>query len=240
MSTMVGERLQQPQNVDAYAQGLSIQDLPDRGTGSPVPSDDRMLQARLQPVPGPKKLERERSNPRRLTAFDQIKELTALKCDAEFLREAPHHPLVQSVMDLHKGFKNFFEGRAAFPKFRKKGENASFRYPDAKQIKIEADRISLPKAGWTAMVMHRPIQGAVKNVTVSETAVTAEARLFRAESIHRIFNISRDGRSRLRGFGVQGLGSQRFLQRFSSLVSEIEWRGATDWRLRIVVKPQLK
>jgi hypothetical protein len=27
-----------------------------------------------------------RSDPRRLTAFDQIKELTALKCDAEFFR----------------------------------------------------------------------------------------------------------------------------------------------------------
>ena len=63
-----------------------------------------------------------RSDPRRLTAFDQIKELTALKCDAEFLREIPHHPLVQSVMDLHKAFKNFFEGRAGFPKFRRKGE----------------------------------------------------------------------------------------------------------------------
>src|SRR5712664_4130096 len=61
-----------------------------------------------------KKLERGRSDPRRLTAFDQIKELTALKCDAEFLREILHHPLVQSVMDLHKAFKNFFEGPAGF------------------------------------------------------------------------------------------------------------------------------
>jgi len=52
---MVGERLQQPQNIDAYAQSLSVQDLADRGTGSPVPSDDRMLQARLQPLPGPEK-----------------------------------------------------------------------------------------------------------------------------------------------------------------------------------------
>jgi putative transposase len=96
-----------------------------------------------------KKLERERSDPRSLTAFDQIKELTALKCDAEFLRDVPHHPFVQSVMDLHKAFKNFFEGRAGFPKFRKKGENDSFRYPDPKQVKIEAERIFLPKAGWS-------------------------------------------------------------------------------------------
>jgi putative transposase len=117
-----------------------------------------------------RKLERERSHPRKLTQFDQIKELTALKYDAEFLREVPHHPLVQSIMDLHKAFKNFFEGRAGFPKFRRKGENDSFRYPDAKQFKIEESRIFLPKAGWTEMVVHRPVQGKVKHVTVSEVA----------------------------------------------------------------------
>jgi putative transposase len=117
-----------------------------------------------------KKLERERSNPRGLSAFDQAKELTALKREFEFLREVPHHPLMQSILDLHKAFKNFFEGRAGFPKFRRNGENDAFRYPDAKQIKIEADRIFLPKAGWTRMVMHRPIQGKVKNATVSEIA----------------------------------------------------------------------
>jgi putative transposase len=122
-----------------------------------------------------KKLERERSNPRKLTQFDQIKELTALKYDAEFLREVPHRPLVQSVMDLHKSFKNFFEGRAGFPKFRRKGENDAFRYPDPKQIKTEHNRIFLPKAGWTEMVMHRPIVGTVKNVTVPWSLATGSS-----------------------------------------------------------------
>lgn len=73
-------------------------------------------------------------------------------------------------MDLHKAFTNFFEGRAGSPAFRRKGQNDSFRYPDPKQIKIEDDRIFLPKAGWTCMVMHRPIIGKVKNVTVSVIA----------------------------------------------------------------------
>ena len=117
-----------------------------------------------------KKLERERSNPRKLSQFDQIKELTALKAEFEFLHEVPHHPLVQTVMDLHKAFANFFEGRAGFPAFRRKGQKDSFRYPDPKQIKIDDDRIFLPKAGWTYMVMHRPIIGKVKNVTVSVIA----------------------------------------------------------------------
>jgi putative transposase len=117
-----------------------------------------------------KKLERERSEPRKLSQFDQIKELTALKAEFDFLREVPHHPLVQTVMDLHKAFSNFFEHRAGFPTFRKKGQNDSFRYPDPKQVKIENDRIFLPKAGWTKMVVHRPVLGKVKSVTVSLVA----------------------------------------------------------------------
>ncbi len=117
-----------------------------------------------------KKLERERSDPRRLTAFDQMEELIALKREFPFVNEPPSQTLQQAIHDLHKAFKNFFEGRAGFPAFRRKGQNDSFRYPDPKQIKIEGERIFLPKAGWTRMVMHRPVEGKVKNVTVSEVA----------------------------------------------------------------------
>lgn len=59
------------------------------------------------------------------------------------------------------------DDRAKYPKFRKKFENESFRYPDPAQLKIEKDRIFLPKAGWVEMVMHREIVGTVSNVTVS-------------------------------------------------------------------------
>jgi putative transposase len=115
-------------------------------------------------------LERQRSSPRKLSAFDQMKELTVLKREFEFLKEPSNHPLQQAILDLHKAFKNFFEGRARFPQFRKKGRNDSFRYPEAKNIKIGDDRIFLPKAGWMRMVMHRPVIGKVKNVTVSVIA----------------------------------------------------------------------
>jgi putative transposase len=115
-------------------------------------------------------LERQRSSPRSLSAFDQMKELKALKHEFEFLKEPPSQLLQQTIQDLHKAFKSFFEGRARFPQFRKKGENDSFRYPDPKQVKIEGDRIFLPKAGWTNLVKHRPIFGTVKNATVSVVA----------------------------------------------------------------------
>ena len=68
-----------------------------------------------------KKLERERSDPRRLTAFDQMEELIALKREFPFVNEPPSQTLQQAIHDLHKAFKNFFEGRAGFPAFRRKG-----------------------------------------------------------------------------------------------------------------------
>ena len=117
-----------------------------------------------------RRLEWHRSNPRRLTAYDQIKELPALKDEAPWLRDVPNHPLQQAVVDLEKAFKNFFDGRASFPQFRKRGDRDSFRYPDPKQFKIAAERVFLPKAGWVDWVRHRPLEGKPKTATVSREA----------------------------------------------------------------------
>jgi putative transposase len=117
-----------------------------------------------------KKLELERSDPRKLFAFDQINEIPKLKREFPFFKEVPANSLQQTVLDLHQGFANFFAGRARFPRFRMKGRHNSFRHPDPKHVKIETDRIFMPKSGWTKMVMHRPILGEVRNITVSETA----------------------------------------------------------------------
>ena len=104
-------------------------------------------------------LEWERSQPRELTAYDKMKELTVLKAECDFLYEVPNHPLQQAIYDLHRAFANFFAGCARFPTFRRKGQNDSFRYPDPKQFKFEDGHIFLPKAGWMKTVIHRPLEG---------------------------------------------------------------------------------
>lgn len=114
-----------------------------------------------------KRLERHRSEPRRLTVADQHKQLQDFKAHAPWLKEVPHHCLQQAVVDLHRAFANFFEGRAAYPKPRRKYKNDSFRYPDPKQIMFREGEIFLPKARWVKIVAHREIVGTVKNVTVS-------------------------------------------------------------------------
>jgi transposase len=63
----------------------------------------------------------------------------------------------------------FLAKRAEFPRFKKKGQKDSFRYPDAKQIKLDQpnSRIFLPKLGWMRYRNSRKVLGAVRNVTVS-------------------------------------------------------------------------
>ncbi|MES2161651.1 MAG: transposase [Pseudomonadota bacterium] len=88
-----------------------------------------------------------------------------------WLKDAPCHPLQQALKDLERAYKNFFEKRADFPSFKRKGSGDSFRYPDAKQIKLDQrnDRIFLPKLGWLRYRNSRDVLGEVRNVTVSQS-----------------------------------------------------------------------
>ena len=99
------------------------------------------------------------------------KELTNWRNSTEtaWLADAPVHPLQQKLKDLERAYSNFFAKRADFPRFKKKGQSDSFRYPDPKQIKFDQDnsRVFLPKLGWLRYRNSRDVLGAVKNVTLS-------------------------------------------------------------------------
>ena len=99
------------------------------------------------------------------------KQLTTWRSNAEtaWLQAAPVHPLQHALKDLEKAYKNFFLKRADFPRFKKKGQSDSFRYPDPKQIKLDQanSRIFLPKLGWLRYRNSREAQGELRNVTVS-------------------------------------------------------------------------
>ncbi|WP_423758253.1 RNA-guided endonuclease InsQ/TnpB family protein [Burkholderia sp. NLJ2] len=86
-----------------------------------------------------------------------------------WLKDAPTHPLQQTLKDLERAYANFFAKRAGFPRFRKKGQSDSFHYPDPKQIKLDqrTSRLFLPKLGWLRYRNSRNVLGEVKRVTVS-------------------------------------------------------------------------
>ena len=88
-----------------------------------------------------------------------------------WLKDAPCHPLQHALKDVEKAYKNFFAKRADFPRFKRKGSGDAFRYPDAKQIKLDQgnDRLFLPKLGWLRYRNSRDVLGEVRNVTVSQS-----------------------------------------------------------------------
>ena len=49
--------------------------------------------------------------------------------DTLWLSESPSQTLQQALKNLESSFKNFFAKRADFPKFKKRGQSDSFRYP---------------------------------------------------------------------------------------------------------------
>ncbi len=92
--------------------------------------------------------------------------------ETPWLKDAPVHPLQHALKDLERAYKNFFAKHADFPRFKRKGQKDSFRYPDAKQFKLDAGngRIFLPKLGWMRLRLSREVLGTLKNATVSLSA----------------------------------------------------------------------
>ncbi|MNV37141.1 putative transposase [compost metagenome] len=88
-----------------------------------------------------------------------------------WLKDAPTHPLQQGLKDLERAYANFFAKRTDFPRFKKKGQGDSLRYPDPKQFEIDQtnSRIKLPKLGWMRYRNSRDIAGVAKNITLSES-----------------------------------------------------------------------
>ncbi len=99
--------------------------------------------------------------------------LPAWKRDSnlEWLKKAPSQSLQHALKALEKAFQNFFAKRSDFPRFKRKGSGDSFRYPDAKQLKLDEvnNRIFFPKLGWIRYRNSQGILGEVRNATISQS-----------------------------------------------------------------------
>lgn len=89
----------------------------------------------------------------------------------EWLKEAPSQSLQHALKALEKAFQNFFAKRSDFPRFKRKSSGDSFRYPDAKQLKLDEvnNRMFFPKLGWIRYRNSRVILGEVRNATISQS-----------------------------------------------------------------------
>ncbi len=96
-----------------------------------------------------------------------IKLLPSLKKEMEWLTEPPSQALQQVALDLSSAFLNFFEGRAKFPRFKKKSNRQSMRLPQG--CKLLDTAIKLPKIGEVYCKVSKQPFGKLKSVTVSQT-----------------------------------------------------------------------
>jgi putative transposase len=83
----------------------------------------------------------------------------------EVTKNAPQMAIVQ----LGAAFKNFFAGRAKYPKFRKKGLHDRFSLTND-QLSIAGSRIRIPNLGWVRMRETLRFTGKIMSATVSRVA----------------------------------------------------------------------
>ncbi|TQV61790.1 MAG: IS200/IS605 family element transposase accessory protein TnpB [Sulfurovum sp.] len=83
----------------------------------------------------------------------------------EVTKNAPQMAIIQ----LGDAFKNFFAGRAKYPKFSKKGVHDRFSITND-QFSVEGSRIRIPNLGWVRMRESLRFAGKIMSATVSRVA----------------------------------------------------------------------
>ncbi len=93
-------------------------------------------------------------NPRRSAGDIQITALPELKTARPWYKSIDSTVLQQNVKRLDIAYKNFFEGRG-FPKFKNRSNFTSFTF--VMGVKIQGNKIYLPKLGWMRFYNSRSI-----------------------------------------------------------------------------------
>lgn len=103
----------------------------------------------------------------------QQDELPGLKEAYPFFKEAIAQSLQKVLLDLDKSFKDFFQKKKGYPKFKSKWGKQSFHIPQNFDINQENNKIRLPKIGW---IKYNPghgkhklkLDGLAKSLTISK------------------------------------------------------------------------
>lgn len=101
------------------------------------------------------------------TRFKQDKELTELKQEIEWLREPDKCALQNAVKDLDVAYKNFFERKeCGYPKFKRKHGKKS--YSTDSRVKVEENKVFLPKLKWVKCRVSKEIDGKIIGATIKQ------------------------------------------------------------------------
>lgn len=113
---------------------------------------------------------RQRAANKKPTAGALKKQWNAIKRKQfPWVYDSPKDANQRPFMDLHNAFRRYFNGLAARPRFKRRGEHDSF-YLCNDQIALNDKRIRIPKVGWVRMREALRFTGKIMSVTVSRTA----------------------------------------------------------------------
>ena len=108
-----------------------------------------------------------------ISYFDQSAQLPEIKNIREELKEVYAHVLREPLRNVDKAFQAFFarikrKEKAGFPRFKTTLRFNSFCYPQANKtsVRVENNKLNLPKIGKLKIKLSRPILGEVKTCTI--------------------------------------------------------------------------
>ena len=101
-----------------------------------------------------------------LSGYEVKRLIPQLKKEHDWLTLTYSQCLQQVCLNLGVAFNNFFEKRAKYPNFKSKHNKQSIQYPQ--NVRITDNCLTFPKIGDVSAIIHRPIEGKVKTVTISK------------------------------------------------------------------------
>ena len=116
-------------------------------------------------------------NGKNMSRFDCNKHLTNLKKQEEYqwLKEVDSTALINAITSLDAAYQNFFRRlkkgeKPGYPKFKnKKAHHKSYKSScNGNSIKVLENALQLPKLGRVKCKTHRPVQGRILSVTISQ------------------------------------------------------------------------
>ena len=111
---------------------------------------------------------------RSISLYETNKILTQWKRERPELKEVYAQVLQNVQVRVDLAFKSFFRRvkagkKPGYPRFKGKGRYDSFTYPQY-GFKLDRDRLHLSKIGDVRVVLHRPIEGTIKTLTIRRSS----------------------------------------------------------------------
>ena len=105
----------------------------------------------------------------------QARELTELRAGFDFIGAVHVTPLQRTLKSLDDACRRAWKGLSGYPKPKKRGVHDAFGYA-GREVRIEKlssrwGQVRLPKIGWVRFRLTRPIEGSIREGSVTRTPI---------------------------------------------------------------------